>query len=77
MLEFFQDVIFQITGKSGVTLDTDFVQDLELNSFDIMNIIAAFEDEYDISIPTRDVWQLHEVKDAIAYLRERGVKDAM
>ena len=77
MLEFFQDVIFQITGKSGVTLDTDFVQDLELNSFDIMNIIAAFEDEYDISIPTRDVWQLHEVKDAIAYLRKRGVKDAM
>jgi len=77
MLEFFQDVIFQITGKSGVTLDTDFVQDLELNSFDIMNIIAAFEDEYDISIPTRDVWQLHEVKDAIAYLRKRGVKDAL
>ena len=75
MLEFLQDVIFQVTGKTGVTYDTDFVQDLELNSFDIMNIIAAFEDEFDISIPTRDVWQLHQVKDAIAYMRKRGIND--
>ena len=75
MLEFFQKVIFQITGKQGITYDTDFVQDLELNSFDIMNIIAAFEDEFDITIPTRDVWQLQQVKDAIEYLRRRGVHD--
>ena len=72
MLEFFQDVIFQITGKSGVTLDTDFVQDLELNSFDIMNIIGAFEDHFDTTIPTRDVWQLHQVKDVIEYLSRKG-----
>ena len=75
MLEFFQKVIFQITGKQGITYDTDFVQDLELNSFDIMNIIAAFEDEFDITIPTRDVWQLQQVKDAIEYLRRRGVHE--
>ena len=72
MLEFLQDVIFQVTGKTGVTYDTDFVQDLELNSFDIMNIIAAFEDEFDISIPTRDVWQLHQVKDVVDYLARLG-----
>jgi len=73
MLELFQKIIFDITGKQGVTYDTDFVQDLELNSFDIMNIIAAFEDEFDISIPTRDVWQLHQVKDAIDYMNQRGI----
>ena len=75
MLEFFQKVIFQITGKQGITYDTDFVQDLELNSFDIMNIIAAFEDAFDITIPTRDVWQLQQVRDAIEYLRKRGVHE--
>lgn len=75
MLELMQKIIFQITGKSDITYDTDFIQDLELNSFDIMNIISAFEEHFDISIPTRDVWQLHQVQDAIAYLHKRGFDD--
>lgn len=72
MLDFMKQTIFEITGKKHVTIDTDFVQDLELNSFDIMNIISAFEDHFDITIPTRDVWQLHQVRDAIEYMRKRG-----
>lgn len=73
MLEVIQNIIYTVTGQKGITYDTDFVQDLGLNSLDIMNIIAAFEEQYDLSIPTRDVWQLHQVKDAIAYLEKRGV----
>ncbi len=73
MLELMQEIIYQVTGKQNITFDTDFIQDLELNSFDIMNIISCFEDRFDISIPTRDVWQLHQVKDAIAYLHKRGI----
>ncbi len=75
MLEIFQEIIFQVTGKENVTYDTDFIQDLELNSFDIMNIISEFEDRFDITIPTRDVWQLHQVKDAIAYMRRLGIEE--
>ena len=75
MLETIQKIIYQITGKRNVTDDTDFVRDLELNSFDIMNIVAELEDTYGIEIPTRDVWHLNQVKDAIAYLRKRGVRD--
>ena len=63
-----------MTGKSGLTMDTDFVKDLALNSFDIMNIICEFEERYDISVPTRDVWQLKQVKDVIAYMQERGLE---
>ena len=74
MLEIFQEIIFQVTGKENVTY-TDFIQDLELNSFDIMNIISEFEDRFDITIPTRDVWQLHQVKDAIAYMRRLGIEE--
>ena len=37
-----------------------------------MNIIGAFEDHYDTTIPTRDVWQLHQVKDVIEYLAKKG-----
>ncbi len=75
MLELIQKIIFQVTGKSDITDDTDFIQDLGLNSFDIMNIISVFEDTFDVTIPTRDVWQLHQVKDAIAYMRKRGIEE--
>lgn len=75
MLELIERIVFEVTGKGNLTYDTDFVQDLGLNSFDIMNIICAFEDHFDASIPTRDVWQLHQVKDVIAYMEERGLTE--
>lgn len=72
MLKFIQTVIFDVTGKSGITYETDFVQDLALNSFDVMNIIRTFEEHFDIDIPTREVWPLHQVKDVIDYLAGKG-----
>lgn len=72
MLQLIADLVYEVTGKTGVTFDTDFVQDLALNSFDVMNLIGLFEDHFDTTIPTRDVWQLHQVKDLIDYLARRG-----
>ena len=76
MLELIQKIVYEATGKDGLTYDTDFVQDLGLNSFDIMNIVCAFEDYYDTTIPTRDVWNLRQVKDVIAYMEAHGVPGA-
>jgi len=75
MLSYVQKVIYKVTGKRGVTLDTDFVQDLDLNSFDIINIVSAFEDHFHTTIPTRDIWKLRRVKDVIDYLAKRGFKE--
>ena len=72
MLEFIQETIFNVTGKKYITYETDFVQDLALNSLDVMNIISAFEDHFDTTIPTRDIWHLHQVKDLIDYLAQKG-----
>ncbi len=72
MLQLIQDIIYDVTGKTGVTPESDFVQDLALNSFDIMNIISAFEEHFDITIPTREVWPLRQVKDVIQYLAQKG-----
>ena len=76
MLELIQKIVYEVTGIDGLTYDTDFVQDLGLNSFDIMNIVCAFEDYYDTTIPTRDVWNLRQVKDVIAYMEAHGVPGA-
>ena len=72
MLQLIQDIIYNVTGKRGITYETDFVQDLALNYFDVMNIISAFEDHFDTTIPTREVWGLHQVKDVIDYLARKG-----
>jgi acyl carrier protein len=72
MLELVQKIVYDVTGKTGLTLDTDFVADLELNSFDIMNIICAFEDHFNTSISNKDVWNLHRVRDVIDFIYARG-----
>ena len=72
LFKFIQDTIEEVTGKKGLEMDTDFVKDLGLNSFDIMNIVCAFEDYFDVDIPSRDVWKMHHVKDVIDYMIRNG-----
>ena len=38
-----------------------------------MNIVCAFEDHFDIDIPTRDVWSLHHVEDVINYMIKNDI----
>ena len=75
MFELVQQIVYEVTGKTGLTMDTDFVADLELNSFDIMNIVCAFEDRFDTTIPTRDVWKLRRVCDVVSYMDTHGIKE--
>ena len=74
MLELIRKIVFQVTGKNDINYDTDFVQDLRLNSYEIMNIVSAFEEYFDTTIPNRDVWKLHQVKDVISYMEEKGLE---
>ncbi len=69
---FIKETVGRVTGKKGIVYDTDFVKDLGLNSFDVMNIVCAFEDHFDVEIPSRDVWKLHTVKDVIDYMIKNG-----
>lgn len=73
LLDVIRKVVYDVTGKDGISKETDFVKDLGLTSFDVMNIVCAFEDMYDIEIPTRDVWQLRQAKDVVEYMKSKGV----
>ena len=75
MLELIQRIIYEVTGKKNITYDTDFIKDLELTSFDIMNIVCMFEEHFDTTISTRDVWNMHQVKDVLDYMRARGLTE--
>ena len=71
LFQFIQDTVASVTGKRDMVYETDFVKDLGLNSFDIMNVVCAFEEHFDVDIPNRDVWQMHQVIDVVRYLMAR------
>ena len=75
IFRFIEETVYSVTGKKGLVYDTDFIKDLELNSFDIMNVICVFEDHFDIEISNRDVWHLRQVKDVIDYMIKKGVTE--
>lgn len=76
MLEAIKEILIQYTEveKSLITEDSNLQNDLELNSFDVMNIVVDFEDSFDIEIPDEDVSGLVTVKDIEEYLAEKGVQ---
>ena len=76
LFQFIQDTIYNVTGQKGLVYDTDFVKDLGLTSFDVMNIVCVFEDHFDVEIPSRDVWKMRRVKDVIDYMIQKGITDA-
>lgn len=77
LFKFVQNNITELTGKEGIMYDTDFVKDLGLSSFDIMNLVCIFEEQFDIDIPNRDIWHIHQVKDAISYLMKKDIQEGL
>ena len=71
LLKLIQKIVYEVTGRGAITYDTDFVKDLGLSSFDVINMVCAFEEYYDTQIPSRDIWQLHKVQDVIDYMKKR------
>lgn len=48
--------------------DTKLVADMGLNSFDVVNVVVAFEEEFDIEIPDRAIRDLQTVGNIADYL---------
>ncbi|MGM0369140.1 MAG: acyl carrier protein [Bacillota bacterium] len=52
-----------------VTEDATF-DDLGADSLDIVEVVMAFEDEFDVAIPDEDAEDIGTVQDAIDYIEE-------
>ncbi len=55
-----------------LTSETSFINDLELDSLDIVDLIAAFEDEFNIQIADKDIKTLQTVGDVVNYLEAKN-----
>lgn len=72
MLETVKKILLDYTEIPAyeITLETDLVNDLDFNSLDVMNIVVAFEDEFNIEIPDRAIKDLVTVEDIVKYLEK-------
>ena len=60
--------------ESEVTRDASFVETLNADSLDIVELIMAFEEKFNIDIPDEQAEKIRTVDDAIKYLETRVKK---
>ena len=54
--------------KSELTLDTSFVNDLNADSLDTVELVMEFEDEFELSIPDEEAEKIQTIGQAVAYI---------
>lgn len=54
-----------------IEMNSDLIADLEFDSFCLMDMLLAFEKEFDISIPDRDIRLFITVSDIVNYLEAK------
>ena len=52
-----------------VTPEASFIEDLGADSLDIVELIMALEEEYDMEIPDEDAEKIQSVGDVITYIQ--------
>lgn len=57
-------------SEGAVTMEASFIDDLEADSLDIVELMMALEEEFDIEIPDEDAEKITAVKDAVEYIKE-------
>ncbi len=55
---------------ADVTMDSTFIDDLGADSLDIVELIMAFEEEFNIEIPDEVAEKIKSVKDAVEYIEK-------
>lgn len=68
-----------IVDQLGVTDDevkpeASFVDDLGADSLDTVEMVMAFEEEFNIEIPDEDAEKIKTVKDAVDYINKKAAK---
>ena len=67
--------------EADVNEDASFVENLNADSLDLVELIMAFEEEFTtddnpVEISDDDAGNIATIKDAVAYLKEHGAEDS-
>ena len=57
-------------ADTAVTMEASFIDDLGADSLDIVELVMALEEEFDIEIPGADAEKVVTVGDVVDYIKE-------
>lgn len=74
VLDRVKDIVVEELGVESeeVTAEASFLEDLGADSLDIVELIMAFEEEFDIEIPDEEAESISTVQDAVDYIEEHS-----
>lgn len=58
--------------EDEVNIDSSFIDDLGADSLDIVELIMALEEEFDIEIPDSEAEKISTVSDAVEYIKNNS-----
>ena len=58
-------------SEEEITENASFVEDLGADSLDMVELVMAFEEAFDIEIPDEDAEKIQTVQDAVTYLEDK------
>ncbi|MFI6985097.1 acyl carrier protein [Embleya sp. NPDC050154] len=70
VLEGLADIVNEIAGvpQDEVELDKSFIDDLDVDSLSMVEVVVAAEEKFEVKIPDDDVKGLKTVRDAVDYI---------
>ena len=57
-------------AEASVTMEASFIDDLGADSLDIVELVMALEEEFDMEIPDEDAEKVVTVGDVVDYIKE-------
>ena len=67
-----KEIIIEQLGvtESSITMEASFIDDLGADSLDIVELIMALEEEFDLEIPDSDAEKVVTVGDVVEYIKD-------
>ena len=62
-------------SQDEMQLDTNFKDDLGVDSIDLYEIVMKMEDEFDVEIPAEELEDVATFEDVLNYLKSKGVEE--
>lgn len=59
-------------SEDDITPDTSFAEDLNADSLDLVELVMALEQEFDIEINDDSIEKIKTVGDAVAYIKDKA-----
>ena len=71
------EIIMEQLGVDAkeVTESASFIDDLGADSLDTVELVMAFEEEFELEIPDEDAEEITTVADAVKYIEEKTSKE--